>query len=670
MTVVKAFICGERIEAPDNMSSIPPEVTSLLIEGIAHNTTGSVFMPELEAENNDKEEFCGRDIVNDINEDGVSIRQEVEIIERPQGDFSDEDLTDLNGARKKLSYNEQGEDVEVSGSPTEKAILQWGLKLGMNFGAVRSDSSVVHAYVFSSEKKQGGVAVKLPNSEVHIHWKGAAEIVLASCTRYIDANGCLVPLDDYKLSLFKKVIDDMAVRSLRCIAFAFRSYELGNIPSDEEKLANWDLAEADLVLLAIVSLKDPCRPGVRDAVQLCMNAGVKVHMITGDNIQTARAIALECGILRADADATEPNTIIEGRVFRALSDTQRQEISEKILVMGRSSPNDKLLFVQALRKGGHVVAVTGDGTSDAPALHEADIGLAMGIQGTQVAKESSDIIILDDHFASVVKAVHWGRSVYANIEKFVQFQLTLIVVAVLINVLEAVSSGDVSYNAVQVSSSPLCECVSGTHLLWVNLIVDTLGLLAMATERPTDNLMDRPPILQREPFITNIVWRNSLTQVLYQVTVLLVLNSQLRSMLNLVNDGSDSAAEVKNTLIFNAFIFCQIFNEFNARKPDRINIFKGITRNHFFIGSVSLIIVLQMESLADKRAEGVSSKEWAGTNEFCAEVPEFEISRGLNVSIFANWKAQDPNMYFAANKNALDFNTFDACELVNWIESA
>ncbi|KAM7474138.1 hypothetical protein LguiB_021381 [Lonicera macranthoides] len=158
----------------------------------------------------------------------------------------------------------------------------------------------------------------------------------------------------------------------------------------------------------------------------------------------------------------------------------------------------------------------------------------MGIQGTQVAKESSDIIILDDHFASVVK------------------------------------------------------------LLWVNLIVDTLGLLAMATERPTDKLMDRPPILQREPFITNIVWRNSLTQVLYQVTVLLVLNSQLRSMLNLVNDRSDSAAEVKNTLIFNVFIFCQIFNEFNARKPDRINIFKGITRNHFFIGSVSLIIVLQV----------------------------------------------------------------------------
>ncbi|MFS8002246.1 putative P-type Ca(2+) transporter [Helianthus anomalus] len=174
--------------------------------------------------------------------------------------------------------------------------------------------------------------------------------------------------------------------------------------------------------------------------------------------------------------------------------------------MGRSSPNDKLLLVQALRMGGHVVAVTGDGTNDAPALHEADIGLGMGIQGTEVAKESSDIIILDDNFASVVKVVRWGRSVYANTQKFIQFQLTVNVSALVINVVAAVSNGDVPLTAVQ--------------LLWVNLIMDTLGALALATEPPTDQLMDHHPVGHRELLITNIMWRNVLVQALYQVSVL------------------------------------------------------------------------------------------------------------------------------------------------------
>ncbi|GFY80515.1 autoinhibited Ca(2+)-ATPase 9 [Actinidia rufa] len=457
-----------------------------------------------------------------------------------------------------------GGDAEVSGSPTEKAILQWGL--GMNFDAIRSNCSIIHVFPFNSEKKRGGIALKLPDAEVHIHWKGAAEIVLASCTRYIDMDGNFIPMDEDKVTLFKEDIEDMGARSLRCIAIAYRSYEIKNVPTDDEELAHWEIPENDLVLLAIVGLKDPCRSGVKDAVQLCTKAGVKVvyltkhvlvlffmkcglsmfkdfesiyhqeenshfnlggkgqpfdvlvksvRMVTGDNLQTARAIAVECGILGSDADATEPN-VIEGKVFRALSEVERQEFADKISVMGRSSPNDKLLLVQALRKKGHVVAVTGDGTNDAPALHEcrllgstdtppeatyqcrtlrtrvghvldtprgADIGLAMGIQGTEVAKESSDIIILDDNFASVVKVVRWGRSVYANIQKFIQFQLTVNVAALVINVVAAISSGEVPLNAVQ--------------LLWVNLIMDTLGALALATEAPTDHLMHRTPVGRR-----------------------------------------------------------------------------------------------------------------------------------------------------------------------------
>ncbi|KAM0931732.1 hypothetical protein ACQ4PT_000148 [Festuca glaucescens] len=301
-------------------------------------------------------------------------------------------------------------------------------------------------------------------------------------------------------------------------------------------------------------------------------------MVTGDNLQTARAIALECGIL-TDPQASTP-VIIEGRVFRAYSDTEREAVADKISVMGRSSPNDKLLLVKALKKNGHVVAVTGDGTNDAPALHEADIGLSMGIQGTEVAKESSDIIILDDNFASVVKVVRWGRSVYANIQKFIQFQLTVNVAALIINVVAAISSGNVPLNAVQ--------------LLWVNLIMDTLGALALATEPPTDQLMKRTPVGRREPLVTNIMWRNLFIQAVYQVAVLLTLNFGGRNLLHLTQDTFEHSNKVKNSFIFNTFVLCQVFNEFNSRKPEELNIFEGVSRNHLFVGVVSVTVVLQV----------------------------------------------------------------------------
>ncbi|KAF6161744.1 hypothetical protein GIB67_013821 [Kingdonia uniflora] len=472
MTIVETYVGGKKIDPPENTSLLSPTISSLLKEGIAQNSTGSVFT------------------------------------------------------------SEAGE-VEISGSPTEKAILSWGVKIGMKFEEVRLQSSILHVFPFNSEKKRGGLAVQLPNSEVHIHWKGAAEIVLASCTEYLDLDGSSKPMSEEKVLYFKKAIEDMAENSLRCVAIAFKHFDSESVPKDEEQLSHWVLPEDNLVLLAIVGIKDPCRPGVKDAVQLCTNAGVKVRMVTGDNLQTAKAIALECGILSSNADATEPN-VIEGKVFRAMSEAQREEIAGKISVMGRSSPNDKLLLVKALKRRGHVVAVTGDGTNDAPALHEADIGLAMGIAGTEVAKESSDIIILDDNFSSVVK------------------------------------------------------------LLWVNLIMDTLGALALATEPPTDHLMLRSPVGRREPLITNIMWRNLFVQAFYQVIVLLILNFRGRSILGLEHDTHNHAELAKNTFIFNTFVFCQVFNEFNARKPDEKNIFKGISKNKLFIGIVGITVVFQI----------------------------------------------------------------------------
>ncbi|KAF2547466.1 hypothetical protein F2Q70_00022544 [Brassica cretica] len=241
--------------------------------------------------------------------------------------------------------------------------------------------------------------------------------------------------------------------------------------------------------------------------------------------------------------------------------------------MARSSPFDKLLMVKCLKELGHVVAVTGDGTNDAPALKEADIGLSMGIQGTEVAKESSDIVILDDNFASVATVLKWGRCVYNNIQKFIQFQLTVNVAALVINFVAAVSAGEVPLTAVQ--------------LLWVNLIMDTLGALALATEKPSNDLMKNKPVGRTGPLITNVMWRNLFAQAVYQIAVLLVFQFRGKEVF-------DVTERVKNTLIFNTFVLCQVFNEFNARSLEKKNVFEGLHKNRLFVGIIVVTVVLQV----------------------------------------------------------------------------
>jgi Ca2+-transporting ATPase len=299
--------------------------------------------------------------------------------------------------------------------------------------------------------------------------------------------------------------------------------------------------------------------------------------------------------------------------------------------MARSSPSDKLLMVQCLKQKGHVVAVTGDGTNDAPALKEADVGLSMGIQGTEVAKESSDIVIMDDNFASVAMVLMWGRCVYNNIQKFIQFQLTVNVAALVINFVAAVSAGEVPLTAVQ--------------LLWVNLIMDTLGALALATDKPTKELMEKPPVSRTEPLITNIMWRNLLPQALYQIAVVVTLRFRGNTIF-----GVDD--KLQDTLIFNTFVLCQVFNEFNARKLEKKNVFKGLLTNKIFLGIIALIIVLQllMVELLNKYADterlnweqwaaclGIAAMSWPiGWLVKCLPVPEKPIVSYLEVNKYKN----------------------------------
>ncbi|XP_016647166.1 PREDICTED: calcium-transporting ATPase 9, plasma membrane-type-like [Prunus mume] len=246
--------------------------------------------------------------------------------------------------------------------------------------------------------------------------------------------------------------------------------------------------------------------------------------------------------------------------------------------MARCSPDVKLLFVQALKQSGEMVAVTGYVTEDAHALHQADIGLAMGIRGTEVAKESSDIIILDDSFATCVKAFKWGQSVHANIIKFMQLQLTVNVVALTTNFMAAVFYGCVPLNAVQ--------------LLWVNLLIVALVPLSLVTKPPADELMPGLLVKPGQPPKRYVKWKRLLVQVLYQIVAILIINFQGRSLLKSYNRGH--AIKVKNTMIFNTFVVCQIIHQMEARKMDILSKPKmWITSNYLFMGMAGTILTSQ-----------------------------------------------------------------------------
>ncbi|XP_041997818.1 putative calcium-transporting ATPase 11, plasma membrane-type [Salvia splendens] len=466
----------------------------------------------------------------------------------------------FNNTGSEVVKNKDGK-VSILGTPTEAAILELGLNLGGDFDEQRRMCKLLKLEPFNSEKKKMSALVALPDGKLRAFCKGASEIVLKMCDKSINAEGEVVPLGEAQERNVLDVINGFANEALRTLCLAFKDINDGNsIPGH------------GYTLIAVVGIKDPVRPGVKEAVQICLEASITVRMVTGDNINTAKAIARECGILKDD------DLAVEGPAFRHKTPHEMSLDIPRIKVMARASPTDKHVLVKTCRGLlREVAAVTGDGTNDAPALHEADIGLAMGIAGTEVAKESADVIVMDDNFSTIVTVAKWGRAVYINIQKFVQFQLTVNIVALMINFISACASGSTPLTAVQ--------------LLWVNLIMDTLGALALATEPPHQGLMKQPPVGRSESLITMAMWRNIIGQSIYQLTLLLVLNFAGKQILGL--NGPD-ATVVLNTLIFNVFVFCQVFNEINSRDIEKKNIFRGIPGNWIFSGIIVSTVVFQV----------------------------------------------------------------------------
>nr|CAB3461081.1 unnamed protein product [Digitaria exilis] len=399
----------------------------------------------------------------------------------------------------------------ILGTPTEVALLEFGLSLQGDLYDEYKKLERVRVEPFNSVKKKMSVLIQLPNGGFRSFCKGASEIILEQCDNVLDSEGNITSLSEIQKKKVLNTINSFASEALRTLCIAFK--DISEISDDQ------NVPEDGYTLIALFGIKDPVRPGVRDAVMTCLAAGIKVRMVTGDNINTAKAIAKECGIL------TEDGIAIEGRELHDKSTDELKELLPKIQVMARSLPMDKYKLVTSLKSMyQEVVAVTGDGTNDAPALCESDIGLAMGISGTEVAKESADVIIMDDNFSTIVNVARWGRAVYLNIQKFVQFQLTVNIVALIVNFISACIIGVQTYH--QYSTAPL----TAVQLLWVNMIMDTLGALALATEPPNDEMMKRPPV----------------------------------------------------------------FNEINSREMEKINVFRGIFQNWIFIGIVTATVLCQV----------------------------------------------------------------------------
>ncbi|XP_018425627.1 PREDICTED: plasma membrane calcium-transporting ATPase 3 isoform X1 [Nanorana parkeri] len=486
---------------------------------------------------------------------------------------------------KILPPDKEGAFPQQIGNKTECALLGFVLDLQRDYQLVRDqipEETLYKVYTFNSVRKSMSTIVRLPNGGFRLYSKGASEIMLKKCTNMLNAAGDLRtfrPRD--RDEMVKKVIEPMACDGLRTICVAYRDFQ--GIPEPEWE--NEHEIVGDLTCIAVVGIEDPVRPEVPEAIRKCQRAGITVRMVTGDNINTARAIAAKCGIIQPGEDFL----CLEGKEFNRRIRNEKGEIEQerldkiwpKLRVLARSSPTDKHTLVKGIIDSmtceqRQVVAVTGDGTNDGPALKKADVGFAMGLAGTDVAKEASDIILTDDNFSSIVKAVMWGRNVYDSISKFLQFQLTVNVVAVIVAFTGACITQDSPLKAVQ--------------MLWVNLIMDTFASLALATEPPTESLLLRKPYGRNKPLISRTMMKNILGHAVYQLVIIFTLLFAGEIIFD-IDSGRNaplhSPPSEHYTIIFNTFVMMQLFNEINARKiHGERNVFDGIFANPIFCSIV------------------------------------------------------------------------------------
>lgn len=464
------------------------------------------------------------------------------------------------------NLNREAGEVKTIGNPTEAALLLWLDKQGVDYLPLREQATVLSRLTFSTERKYMATVVKSPLLGKNVLYvKGAPEIVLENCNRVEVAGGSFVGVAEQRPYVEAKLLEyqNMAMRTL---GFA---YQILDDDADTAPYADGRLKGTDLTFLGFVAISDPVRADVPEAVKCCLDAGVDVKIVTGDTSGTAREIGRQIGICNENTPA---DAIITGPEFEALSDDEAAKRVMALKIMCRARPMDKQRLVRLLQEQDSVVAVTGDGTNDAPALKAAQVGLSMG-DGTSVAKEASDITIIDNSFSSITRAVMWGRSLYRNIQRFLLFQLTINVAACLIVMIGSLIG----------TESPLTI----TQMLWVNLIMDTFAAGALASLSPSWSVMkDRP---RKSGENGDFIITKSMARKIFAVGAIFVA---VQVALLLWMSGSDGLTSYEQSEFFTFFVMLQFWNMFNAKAYlSGTSAFKGLWENKSFL-LVCLIIVL------------------------------------------------------------------------------
>lgn len=500
-----------------------------------------------------------------------------------------------SGYTSRVSPDKDGGLPQQLGNKTECALLGFVLDMGQKYQTVRDEvpeEALYKVYTFNSVRKSMSTVISMKFG-YRLFTKGASEIILKKCNYILDCKGKPQPfkVEDQE-NIVKNVIEPMAEDGLRTICLAYKDYHTDpstktedneEVIKDNHDWEDEDSVVRNLTCILVTGIEDPVRDEVPASIKQCQSAGITVRMVTGDNVNTARSIAAKCGILTPNKSFL----VLDGKEFNKRIRDENGEVSQELLdkiwpdlrVLARSSPQDKYTLVKGIidskcSTSREVVAVTGDGTNDGPALKKADVGFAMGISGTDVAKEASDIILTDDNFTSIVKAVMWGRNVYDSIAKFLQFQLTVNCVAVMV----------AFFGACIINDSPL----KAIQMLWVNLIMDTLASLALATELPSMELLKRKPYGRTKALISRTMTKNIMGHSLYQLIVVFVLLFEGNNLFE-IDDGKYQKIHAPPTqhftIIFNSFVMMTLFNEVNARKiHGQRNILEGLKRNPVFLG--------------------------------------------------------------------------------------